>query len=53
MTTFPLVPAPLRASLAARRQERHERRRLAHDLAQYRTPQERLELSILLNRNAA
>ncbi len=43
----------LRTSLAQRRFARAERRRLACELAEYRTPAERLELDLILGRHSA
>lgn len=42
----------LRTSLAQRRVARMRRRRLAHELASYRTPAERLELDLILGRHS-
>ncbi len=42
----------LRTSLAQRRVARTKRRRLARELASYRTPAERLELDLILGRHA-
>lgn len=43
----------LRTSLARRRVVRAQRRRLALELAEYRTPAERLELDLILGRHSA
>ncbi len=43
----------LRTSLAQRRDARAKRRRLARELASYRTPAERLELDQVLGRHSA
>jgi hypothetical protein len=43
----------LRTSLAQRRVARAKRRRLARELASYRTPAERLELDWVLGRHSA
>jgi hypothetical protein len=43
----------LRTSLAQRRVARTQRRRLARELAAYRTPAERLELDLILGRHSA
>jgi hypothetical protein len=43
----------LRSSLAQRRVARTKRRRLAWELASYRTPAERLELDLMLGRHTA
>ena len=43
----------LRSSLAQRRVDRTKRRRLAWELASYRTPAERLELDLILGRHSA
>ena len=43
----------LRSSLAQRRVARTRRRRLAWELASYRTPAERLELDLMLGRHSA
>jgi hypothetical protein len=43
----------LRSSLAQRRVARTKRRRLAWELASYRTPAERLELDLMLGRHSA
>ncbi len=43
----------LRTSLAQRRVARTQRRRLARELAAYRTPAERLELDQILGRHSA
>jgi len=43
----------LRSSLAQRRAAGAERRRLARELACYRTPAERLELDLILGRHSA
>ena len=43
----------LRASLAQRRVAHAKRRRIARELASYRTPAERLELDLLLGRHSA
>ena len=45
--------AALRTSLGQRRVARTKRRRLARELASYRTPAERLELDLILGRHAA
>ena len=50
--SFTTVTA-LRSSLAQRRVARTERRRLAWELASYRTPAERLELDLILGRHSA
>jgi len=50
--TFTTVTS-LRTSLAERRATRARRRRLAHELASYRTPAERLELDLILGRHSA
>jgi hypothetical protein len=48
------IPATsLRASLAQRRVARTTRRRVARELASYRTPAERLELDLVLGRHSA
>jgi hypothetical protein len=43
----------LRTSLAQRRVARAKRRRFARELAEYRTPAERLELDLILGRHSA
>ena len=43
----------LRTSVAQRRAARAQRRRLASELASYRTPAERLELDLILGRHTA
>ena len=43
----------LRTSLAQRRVARTKHRRLARELASYRTPAERLELDLMLGRHSA
>ncbi len=43
----------LRTAMAQRRVARAERRRLARELAEYRTPAERLELDLILGRHSA
>ena len=43
----------LRTSVARRRSARAKHRRLAHELAEYRTPAERLELDLILGRHSA
>jgi hypothetical protein len=43
----------LRTSVAQRRADRTRRRRIAHELASYRTPAERLELDLILGRHSA
>ncbi len=43
----------LRTSVARRRNARAQHRRLAHELAEYRTPAERLELDLILGRHSA
>ncbi len=42
----------LRTSVAQRRAARTKRRRLASELASYRTPAERLELDLILGRHS-
>jgi hypothetical protein len=43
----------LRTSLAERRAARAKRRRLANELASYRTPAERHELALIMGRHSA
>jgi hypothetical protein len=50
--SFTTVTA-LRSSLAQRRVARTKHRRLAWELASYRTPAERLELDLILGRHSA